>query len=381
MFRIIVALIALSFGATSGHAADAALQAFLDKTVASAREGGQLPALAVLVQVDGEVKAISANGTRRAGHKEPVGVDDLWHIGSDTKAITATMVARLVERGVLGFDTSVAACFPSFAGQIDAAYKDATLTQLMSHSARLPALTDDGELGEYMETIWDLDEGDVVAQRLALAQHYLAKPPAFAAGTFNYSNLGFIIAGACAEQKTGKRWEDLVTEEVFTPLGVKSFGFGAPGVAGIADQPRGHRDVGGGKLEAIEPNQDGADNPPSLGPAGTVHIALKDWVLFAQDHLDGELGHGKLLKPETYRTLHTVILADSHYALGWGVLRDEIGAAELLTHSGSNGNWFADVRIMPKRNTIYLVVTNAGNEAANNLPRLLGEALDGQLKK
>lgn len=56
-------------------------------------------------------------------------------------------------------------------------------------------------------------------------------------------------------------------------------------------------------------------------------------------------------------------------------------AAELITHSGSNGFWIADVRIMSKHNTIYLIVTNAGNEAANNVPRVVRDALDARLKK
>ena len=72
----------------------------------------------------------------------------------------------------------------------------------------------------------------VKAQREAIARKYLTMPPASKAGDFAYSNLGFIIAGAIAEARTGKSWEDLIREQIFAPLGIKSAGFGPPGHAG-----------------------------------------------------------------------------------------------------------------------------------------------------
>ena len=92
-------------------------------------------------------------------------------------------------------------------------------------------------------------------------------------------------------------------------------------------------------------------------------MGLRDWMLFAQDHLDGVHGHGKLLKAETYRRLHTPFT--EKYAYGWGSKLGPDGEPLLLTHSGSNGYWLADVRIMPRHDMIFLVVINAGNEAAN----------------
>ena len=53
---------------------------------------------------------------------------------------------------------------------------------------------------------------------------------------------------------------------------------------------------------------------------------------------------------------------------------------EVITHNGSNGYWVADVRIMPKHDMIFLVVTNAGNEAANQAMRDIGLPLKERLK-
>jgi D-alanyl-D-alanine carboxypeptidase len=248
------------------------------------------------------------------------------------------------------------------------------VNQLLSHTAGLPQLTDDKDLPMFMAVINPIH--GVTAQRAAVARKYLTMPPAGKAGEFSYSNLGFIIAGAIAEAKTGKAWEALIREQVFGPLGIVSAGFGAPGSAGKIDQPRGHNEMTG-KLVALEPSNPEADNPPALGPAGTINISLRDWLRFAQDQLDGESGRGKLLRIDTYRRLHTVV--SHNYGLGWGVLRDSGGALQMLTHTGSNGSWLADVRIMPQRNMIFLIATNTGNAAADQALKDIRKTLKDRL--
>jgi CubicO group peptidase (beta-lactamase class C family) len=369
-------LIAFAFLAASACAqADTELQTFLEQTLVAVRDKDHLPAVAALIQIDGKIAAEAALGVRALGHPETVTVNDRWHIGSDTKAFTATMIARLVEQGVMKFDDTLASSFPALAEKMDSAYRGITVTQLLSHTAGLPSMTDDKDLPEFNAVVKSAD--GVKAQRAALARKYLTMPPASKVGEFKYSNLGFIIAGAIAEARTGKTWEELIREQVFVPLGIKEAGFGAPGTSGKFDQPRGHNEKDG-KLVPLDPADSEADNPAALGPAGTINITLKDWARFAQDQLDGVHGHGKLLKAETYRKLHTPVTGN--YALGWGAKIGADGVPELLTHSGSNGYWVADVRIMPKHNMIFVIGTNAGNEAANEAIRDIGKPLKERLK-
>ena len=100
-----------------------------------------------MIQIDGKLAAEAALGVRALGsHPEPVTTNDRWHIGSDTKAFTATLIARLVEKGVMHFDDTLAASFPAFAEAMDPAYRTITVTQLLSHTAGLPPLTDDKDL-------------------------------------------------------------------------------------------------------------------------------------------------------------------------------------------------------------------------------------------
>lgn len=341
----------------------------------TARMKHHLPGAATLVYQDGQILAGRVSGVRANGHAEPVTTDDRWHIGSDTKSFTSTLIMILAEKGVLRIDETLAEALPALAPTMNAAYRSVTIKQLLSHTAGLPKLTDDKDLPEFMAAI--SQSTDNVLQRRAAAAHYLALSPASPMGEFSYSNLGYIFAGAIAESKTGKSWEDLVRTHIFGPLGITHAGFGLPGTPHTIDQPHGHKETPAG-LVALDPSDSEGDNPRAIAPAGSINITLGDWMLFAQDQLDGVNGHGKLLKPESYRLMHTPVAGP--YALGWGVKPGPDGIPLVLTHSGSNGYWIADVRIYPKKNLIVLFAANAGNEEANNAVQTFGTEIKDHFK-
>jgi len=83
--------------------------------------------------------------------------------------------------------------------------------------------------------------------------------------------------------------EELMQAMLFEPLGMNSSGFGAPGHSGKVDQPWAtKRDCSPG-FEPVPPGPQ-ADNPPAIGPAGTVHCSLADLAAYAAFHLTGEEG-------------------------------------------------------------------------------------------
>jgi D-alanyl-D-alanine carboxypeptidase len=356
--------------------ADAELQSFLDATLNDVRTRANLPAVAALVQIDGKIEAQSAVGVRAAGHSEPVTKQDLWHLGSDTKSMTATLIARLVEKGFLSYDDTMAKVFPGVAARMNPAMHDVTVAQLLTHTSGLPSLSTPDQMPAFLAVI--RAERGLRAQRAALVVHYLSRKPATKVGEFAYSNIGYAIAGAVAEERTGQSWEDLMRSEVWRPLGIRSGGFGPPGKSGRFDQPLGH-ELRDEKWVALDPEARDSDNPEAIGPAGTVHMTLEDWLRFARDQLEGEKGTGgKLLTPQGYRRLHTPVTKS--YAMGWGVLRAADGSNAVLTHMGTNGYWVADVRIFPKRNLILLITTNAGGDVAEKADKDIARALQEHLK-
>ena len=330
------------------------------------------------MQIDGKIEAQVAIGVRASGTpRQRSRLKDRWHLGSDTKAMTATLIARLVEQGYLGFDDTMAKLFPGIAARMNPAlsrrHGDATAD---SHLG--PARADVRRGNDRVPWPSSRREKGLRAQRAALVVYYLSRRPASKVGEFPYSNIGYTILGAIAEERTGRTWEDLIRGEVWKPLGIRDAGFGPPGTFLLSRPADGARAARTASTCRSIPPRASSDNPPAIGPAGTVHISLRDWLLFAQDQLDGEHGQGKLLKPESYRRLHTAVA--QNYAMGWGVLRDQDGSISLLTHTGSNGYWVADVRIVPKRNLIMLTALNAGGDAAEKADRDIGKALQDHLK-
>jgi len=345
-------------GSTSARA-DTELQFFLEQALGWLRNRDHDPSIAALIQIDGKVAAEAAIGSRALGHPESVTVDNRWHIGSDTKAFTATLIGTLVDRKMFAWEDTLEASLPALAKTMHPAYRRITIRQLLSHTAGLPPLTNtETEFPTALTAVKSVR--GVSAQRMALARYYLSRPPASAAGSFQYSNLGYVIAGAIAEAHTGETWESLIRQRVFGPLGISDVGFGPPGHSGKYDQPLGHGEISG--REPLDPADPGSDNPVWIGPAGTINISLKAWAVFAQDQLDGALGHGRLLQPATYKLLQTPVAGN--YAMGWGAWLDPDGTPKILMHEGSNGYWVAAISIYPKQRTFILAATNFGGEVA-----------------
>lgn len=361
-------------GSTSARA-DTELQPYLEHALGWIRNRDHNPAIAALIQIDGTVAAEAVIGDRALGHPESVTLDDRWHIGSDTKAFTATLIGTLVDRRVLAWDDTLATSLPALAKTMHPAYRRITIRQLLSHTAGLPPLANTKTELPTALTVVKSVRG-VSAQRMALARYYLSRPPASAAATFHYSNLGYIIAGAIAEAHTGETWESLIRERVFNPLGICDVGFGPPGHSGKYDQPLGHGEISG--REPLDPADPGSDNPVWIGPAGTINISLKAWAVFAQDQLDGALGHGRLLQPATYKVLQTPVA--ENYAMGWGAWLDPDGTPKILMHEGSNGYWIAAISVYPKQRTFILVTTNFGGDVAKRSIEDLSAGLADHLK-
>ena len=67
-----------------------------------------VPALAAILVHGERIAGIGAVGYRKSGEAVAVGRDDRWHLGSIGKSMTATMIARLVERGMLNWSSASA---------------------------------------------------------------------------------------------------------------------------------------------------------------------------------------------------------------------------------------------------------------------------------
>jgi CubicO group peptidase (beta-lactamase class C family) len=325
--------------------------ASLADLVTDLRQEHKLVGLAAMVMVDGKVMASAADGERRIRSGVPIELGDRWHLGSITKSVTATMIARLIESGQMKWTDTIGERFPDAAIHED--WKPVTLQQLLTHTSGASA---NFPLGVRLKK--PALGPECTQERRQAVIDVMAEKPAHSPGEkFAYSNVGYTIAGAMAESATGVSWEDLVEREVFEPLELKDTGFGPPkSPSKTLDQPRGHHGMHVWKASA----SDDDDNTPIIGPAGTIHMTLGNLGKYAAEHLRGELGAGKLLATETYKRLHTPKL--HNYACGWVVKQptDEIPDT-VYWHNGSNTMWYALVVFIPARNMVVAVTANDGD--------------------
>ena len=226
-----------------GGVAQAASPASLDATLQPYLASYGLPALAAAVARGGDVIAAGAVGTRRWGTAAPVGLDDRFHLGSDTKPMTALLAAMLVEQGKLRWDSTVGEVFPELAGRMDPGLAKVTLTQLLSHSSGVPS---DDQAFEDAVKRSETQDGNLDELRYWLLREWCPQKLVSTPGTtYAYANMNYVIVGAMIERISGRTWDELMVEKIFTPLHLRSAGLGNQASLGRVDAPLGHDPANG----------------------------------------------------------------------------------------------------------------------------------------
>ena len=332
-------------------------------------------------------------GVRKRGTAERITLDDRFHLGSCTKAMTATLVAMLVEEGKLNWTTTLGELFADTVKPMHPAWEKVTLRQVLAHRAGLRHEPDGlaQVLNELVGRPPRAPLGTLPQQRLEIARQALSRPPGIPPGTkYWYSNVGYILAGAVLEHLTGRAWEDLMRERLFQPLGISTGGFGALGTADKTEHAWGHAPVLG---KPLDPGSPAAGLPLFYGPADQAHMTVTDWAKFIALHLRGDPANphcqAALLKLDTFAELHGVA-PTTPYSKGWvmrGITLLATGDAgpavtyragwfistaswakgarsgdtgRRLWHAGSNGRWNCSVVIAPEIDFAVLVACNRG---------------------
>ena len=319
----------------------------IEVRVRELRRTAGIPAIAAVRVAGSGIDEATTDGVRRIDRPDPVEARDRFHLGSNTKALTALLAALAVERGDLAWDTTAA-------DVLGGAGPSPTLRQLLAHASGIPGYTDDEEIARVRPL-----EGDPAAQRAAFARIALADEPLFVAGTQHaYSNAGYAVAAAMVEAVSGETWESALQTRIFDRLGIDG-AIGWP-VQERADAPAGHRLVDGG-LVPHDPTEDSYGLPVWLRPAGDVSMSVSDYGVFLADQLAGLAGHGRLGSATTYRALHQPDPPDDAddvgYALGWGVRIGSNGPISM--HTGSAETFYAVVVLEPARDRGMAVLTNS----------------------
>jgi len=340
------------------------------------REKTGAPALAAAIVVQGSITDLAVVGERWVGSGQSAEGDDLFHIGSITKSMTATMIGALVQRELLSWTLTIGDLLPEM--EMRDAYRGVTLEEILEHRGGFPSYTnvDDAEAKRLAAF-----PGNPALQREAFVAELLMTEPEVTPGTkMHYSNAGYAVVAYIAERVSARSWEELMRTEVFEACGMKTAGFGWPSTPDRPDQPRGHYKTGAG----LRPQVFGEyDLGPCIAPAGDVNCSIGDLGVYAVVHLRGLAGHDRVFDAEIIQRLHTAPPVDGdemRYAAGWAIVESpEVG--EVHTHSGSAGTFFATIELYPEYETAVVLATNAGLEIGTGISQEITDLVKARIKE
>ncbi len=323
----------------------------------SIRKTYNIPEISYAVIDSKTTLEIAALGKHSSELTDTATLNDRFHIGSNTKAMTAFIIAKYVEKGKLKWTTKFFDVFPEWKEKSKSDYLNITLQELLSHKAGIEPFQgeNDPKIPEFIGTKQD--------KRKQFGQFVLTLGPAKIDTTnpFIYSNAGYTLATLMLEKVTKKSWEQLV-EKVFNKdlkLNVK--------LSWPENQNKketwGHS-FENGKLTPIPSTVN--YHLDFTEPSGDINIKLKDYIKFIQLNLEGLSGKNNYLKAEMYNFIHKGI---ENYSLGWYNIYEN--SKELSTHSGTAGTYYTLVHIDRIKNKAYIIFTNSFNTDTQQGVRLL----------
>ena len=325
-----------------------------------------LPGIAVGVIEDGKVTYM--RGVGETGKDRPINPDTLFKIASNSKAMTSTVLARLVQQGKLRWDDLVRKYLPAFAMYDPWVTRNMQVGDLLVHHSGLP----EGG-GDLM--LWP-QPNDFTRQDIIAGLKYIKPAYSFRAG-YAYDNLLYVVAGEVAATAGGAPYAQLLRREVFEPLGMTRCQIGTwnRDEVGNLAQPHARRD---GRNVVIDP--DGAIiHPATMDAAGGIRCSLRDMLTWAGNWLAPTpqqlvwLSPGQRLKEWTPYT-PMPISTQRHawdgarlFAYGYGWRIADVDGELTVSHTGTLSGMYSAMTLLPDRRSGFVILINAEAEDARTV--------------
>jgi len=357
---------AIAAGAANAPAPRTDIARAVDDTVQ--RYG--LPGIAVGVIEDGRIVAVETRGELAAGGGQAVTPDTLFKIASNTKAMTAGVLARLVDQGKLRWDDPVTKYLPQFRMHDPWVTEHIQVRDLLIHNSGLG-------LGAGDLMLWPEPNTFTRADIIAGLAHL--KPVGSFRSEYAYDNLMYVVAGEVAAAAAGVPFDELVRRELFEPLGMTGCRVGSWRIdeAGSVAQP--HRRVDGGNVPVRE---DGAVVPDITSmAAGGIRCGIDDMLKWVGMWLDPA---NPWLSPAQRRAVWTAHMPmpvsermrdwdNTHFsAYGYGWRLSDVDGQWKVAHTGTLMGMYSSVILLPDRRTGIVMLINGEGEAARTA---LGQVL------
>ena len=353
------ALVALALMSTASIApAQTAAPPDLDAFAARVLKEFEVPGLAVAVVKDGKLVLARGYGVRKLGSPDPVNENTLFGIASNTKAFTAALLAMLVDEGKIGWDDPVIKHLPGFQLYDPYVTREMTIRDLLTHRSGLGLGA--GDLLWWPPTDYSRDE---IIQRFRFV-----KPASSFRSKYAYDNVLYLVAGQVIAAVTGKSWDDVIKERIFTPLGMTTTNTRGAALSEAGNIARPHVKVGD-RLQPVSPMA--LDNVAPCGAINSSVAEMAHWLMaqlnrgwfgdnrrLFSERQSREMWSAQTITPLGEPPPHLAALRSnfSAYGLGWGL--SEYRGAKTVSHTGGLLGYVSKVTLVPDLNLGVVVLTN-----------------------
>lgn len=326
----------------------------------------QVPGVSIALVKDGQVLMARGYGYRNIGKMLRVTGRTLFAIGSCTKAFTATAVGILVDRGKIEWNKPVGDYLSDFKLKDEVATREMTAVDLMCHRSGLPR--------------HDYSWYNAPVSRMELYKRlqYLEPSQSFRSA-YQYNNFMFMTAGLLVERVSGKTWENFISKNIFSPLGMANSNFSVSDSQKAADFSLAYT------LRQEKVTEIPLRNIDNIGGAGCINSCAEDmskWLLLNLNR--GQWKQKRIVQENTLNFIQTPQMVTgssisdqkeflySTYGLGWGI--SAYRGTPVITHGGGIDGFISMVSLLPRHKAGLVVLTNC-DRSGGYVTRIIGRNL------
>ncbi len=331
----------------------------MDSYMQKALVDWNIPGVSIAIIKNGKVILSKGYGVKDVDTKEPVDENTLFMIGSNSKAFTAMAVAMLDADKKLSLNDKVTKWIPEFKLDNKAAGEQAILRDLLCH--RIGFNTFQGDF-----TYWtsNLTRKQVIATMGRIKADHPFRT------TWGYCNAAFLTAGEVIPKASGLQWEDYITKNIFTPIGMTNTIALSKDLPNAANKTTPYTQELDGKLVKLPYCY--IDN---LAPAGSISSSAADMIKWIGTLLNnGKVNETKVIAQSAIRETwypHSIIGnansglgAKRNFSLyGLGFSLDDYEGRKMVSHDGGVNGYVSSVTLFPGEKLGFVVLTNTDQNA------------------
>jgi len=340
------------------------IDAYLQKTY----EEWELPGMALGIVKDGELIFSKGYGTITEGTAQTPNKHTNYAIASNSKAFTTTVIAMLVEEGMLDWDDPVQDYLPYFEIYDSYLSKLVTIEDLLTHRVGLGTFSGD--------VMWY--DSNLTTEEVVRRAKYIPQAFSFRDG-FGYSNVMYVTAGAVIEKVTGKTWGENVKERILEPLNMNRTVSQLSDLGKLSNVATPHATVNGDNQIIRWENW---DQVASTGGLMSNIDDLAKWLDFqmsngivAGDTLLTEASRNRLWSIHNSFPVNDQMKADEMLAdfrgYGSGYVLSEYKNHFHVSHTGGFGGMLTEISMLPNERLGIIFLSNDTESPLRSVSRFV----------